>query len=67
MSAESPKTGGRWPRWLRRSPAQVAATAIIVAGVVMLLQPFSITLYAYSFVTTLAGTVVFTIVSRLPE
>jgi hypothetical protein len=29
----------RWPRWLRRGPAEMAATVVIAAGVFMLLQP----------------------------
>jgi hypothetical protein len=33
----------------------------------MLLQPFTLTLYTYSFVTTLAGVLLFTIVSKFPE
>ena len=57
----------RWPRFLRRSPMEAVATAVIAAGVVMLLQPFSMALYTYSFVTTLTGTALFTIVSRFPE
>jgi len=43
------------------------ATAIIAAGVVMLMQPFSLTLYSWSFATTLFGTVMFTIVSKVRE
>ena len=46
---------------------ETAATAIIAAGVFMLLQPFSLALYTYSFVTTLAGTALFMIVSKFPE
>ena len=34
---------------------------------VMLVQPFSMVLYSYSFVTVLAGTLMFTIVSKFPE
>ena len=56
-----------WPRILRRGPMEAVATAVIAAGVVMLLQPFSMALYTYSFVTTLTGTVLFTIVSKFPE
>jgi len=37
------------------------------AGVVMLMQPFSLTLYGYSFVTVLAGTALFIVVSKFPE
>ena len=57
----------RLSRLLRRGPLENIATAIIAAGVVMLMQPFSLTLYSYSFLTTLAGTVMFIIVSKFPE
>ena len=48
---------------LRRGPWEALATIVIALGVMMLMQPFSITLYGYSFVTTLAGTALFIIVS----
>jgi hypothetical protein len=54
-------------RFLRRGPLEAVATAIIAAGVVMLMQPFSLTLYSWSFATTLFGTVMFTIVSKVRE
>jgi hypothetical protein len=54
-------------RVLRRGPLEAAATTIIAAGVVMLMQPFSLTLYSWSFATTLFGTVMFTIVSKVRE
>jgi len=54
-------------RVFRRGPWETAATAVIATGVVMLMQPFSITLYGWSFPTTLAGIVMFTIGSKLPE
>jgi len=57
----------RWPRWLRRGPMELAATALIVIGVFMLLQPFALALYTWSFVATLAGTALFTIVSKFPD
>ena len=64
--ATAPKrTGIR--RWLRRGPCEIAAIAIIALGVVMLMQHLSLTLYSCSFVTTLAGTVLFIIVSKFPE
>lgn len=52
---------------LRRGPLEAAATTIIAAGVVMLMQPFSLALYSWSFATTLFGTVMFTIVSKVRE
>jgi hypothetical protein len=52
---------------LRRGPLEAIATMIIAAGVVMLMQPFFLTLYSWSFATTLFGTVLFTIVSKVRE
>ena len=54
-------------RVLRRGPLEAIATAIIAAGVIMLMQPFFLTLYSWSFATTLFGTVLFTIVSKVRE
>jgi hypothetical protein len=54
-------------RILRRGPLEAIATIIIAAGVVMLMQPFFLTLYSWSFATTLFGTVLFTIVSKVRE
>jgi uncharacterized membrane protein YjjP (DUF1212 family) len=55
------------PRLFRRGPWEAAAITLIAAGVLMLLQPFALALYTYSFVTTLAGVVLFTVVSKFPE
>ena len=41
--------------------------ALIGVGVVMLMQPFSLDLFSYSFVTILAGTLGFVIVSHFPD
>ena len=57
----------RWPRWARRGLMENVAVGLIALGVFMLVQPFSITLYGWSFVTVLAGTVMFMIVSKFPE
>jgi len=54
-------------RLFRRGPWETAAIALIAAGVLMLLQPFALVLYTYSFVTTLAGVLLFTVVSKFPE
>jgi hypothetical protein len=51
----------------RRGAWESLATIVIALGVVMLMQPFSMLLYTYSFVTTLAGTLMFVIVSKFPE
>ena len=55
------------PRWLRRGSGEGIATAVIALGVVMLMQPFSLTLYGWSFATILAGTLLFTVATKLPE
>jgi hypothetical protein len=57
----------RFPSWLRRGPCEMVAMALIGLGVVMLMQPFSLNLYSYSFVTILAGTLGFVIVSHFPD
>jgi hypothetical protein len=57
----------RRTRLFRRGPWENAATAPIAAGVVMLMQPFSLALYGWSFATLLAGTVLFMIVSKFPR
>ncbi len=51
----------------RRGPWEMLATILIALGVVMLMQPFAMVLFTYSFVVTLIGTVMFIIVSHFPE
>lgn len=51
----------------RRGPWEMLASILIALGVVMLMQPFAITLYSWSFLVTLIGTVIFIIVSHFPE
>lgn len=53
-------------RWTPRSLAETAATVLIAAGVVMLMQPFSLTLYGWSFLVMLAGTALFVVGSKFP-
>ena len=69
MTPRAQEAGGRSARsrWLRRGVLENVATLVIAAGVLMLLQPVSMVLYSYSFVTTLAGVAMFTIVSKFPE
>ena len=57
----------RWPKWLKRGPMEMAACIVIALGIFMMLQPFALVLYTYSFVTTLAGVALFTIVSKFPK
>ncbi len=52
---------------LRRGPWEMVASILIALGVIMLMQPFVLALFTYSFVVTLIGTVMFIIVSHFPE
>ncbi|MDQ0322780.1 hypothetical protein QO002_004986 [Pararhizobium capsulatum DSM 1112] len=54
-------------RRFRRSQWELVASFLIAAGVVMLMQPFAVSLFSYSFIVTLVGTVMFIIVSHFPE
>ena len=54
-------------RYFRRGPWENLATFVIAAGVLMLMQPFSIVLYGWSFATILAGTALFVIVSHFVD
>ena len=52
---------------LRRGPWEMLASILIAIGVVMLMQPYVMVAYTYSFIVTLVGTVMFIIVSHFPE
>jgi hypothetical protein len=56
-----------WPRWLRRGPMEIVACIVITAGLVMMLQPLAMTLFTWSFMTTLFGTALFMVVSKFPD
>ena len=51
----------------RRGAWEMVASVLIALGVFMLMQPFMLVLYTYSFIVTLIGTVMFIIVSHFPE
>ena len=67
MSRRVPTKRSAWPRALRRGTMENVATAIIALGFLMLFQPFTLPLYTWSFVTLLAGTAMFIVVSKFPE
>lgn len=54
-------------RVFRRGPWEGVATAVIVLGIFMLMQPFSLWLFGWSFAVILTGTIGFLIVSHFPE
>ncbi len=57
------KSGGLF----RRGPWEMAMTVMIGVGILMLVQPFALSLYTYSFITILIGTLGFVVVSHFPE
>lgn len=52
---------------LKRGSWEIVAALMIALGVIMLMQPFLLSLFTYSFIVTLVGTVLFIIVSHLPK
>lgn len=52
---------------LRRGAWEMVASILIALGVFMLMQPFWMVAFTYSFIVTLGGTVMFIIVSHFPE
>ena len=52
---------------LRRGPWEMVASITIGVGVVMLMQPFVLWAFTWSFLVTLAGTILFIVVSHFPE
>jgi hypothetical protein len=66
MSGNAPNDGAL-ARWFRRGHWESAAMILITAGIVMLMQPWSLGLFSYSFVTMLTGTIGYVIVSHFPE
>ena len=57
----------RWPRWARRGRMEILACVVIATGLAMMLQPFAMALYTWSFATTLFGTAMFMVVSKFPD
>jgi hypothetical protein len=54
-------------RWFRRGRWETVTMTLIGGGIIMLVQPLSMDLYSYSFVTILAGTIGYVVVSHFPE
>ena len=50
-----------------RGPWEMVATLLIALGVFMLMQPYVLVAFTYSFLVTLVGTVMFIVVSHFPE
>jgi len=54
-------------RRFRRGPWELVASCLIGLGVFMLMQPFVLWAFTWSFLVTLTGTVMFIIPSHFPE
>jgi hypothetical protein len=67
MNGKAERRAPKFPRLFRRGPCEAVTMALIGLGVAMLMQPFSLDLYSYSFITILAGTLGFVIVSHFPD
>ena len=67
MTMDTTKPHAKRSPWLRRGRLENIAVALIGAGFLMMFQPFAMALYTWSFVTLLAGTAMFIIVSKFPE
>jgi hypothetical protein len=52
---------------LRRGPWEMVATILIGLGVFMLMQPFALWAFTWSFIVTLTGTILFVVVSHFPD
>jgi hypothetical protein len=65
-ATDAAKNAGR-RRFFRRAQWERITTGLIFAGLFMLMQPFSLALYTYSFIVILAGTFGFAIATKLPE
>ncbi len=62
-----PRRSDRRRRWLRRDPMENLASVVIGIGVFMLMQPYAIEIYRWSFLVILTGTLGFVVASHLPR
>ena len=54
-------------RIFKRSIWENASTILILLGVFMLMQPFAMWMFTYSFIVILVGTIGFVITSHFPD
>jgi hypothetical protein len=69
MSSATDRNGARAPerRIFRRGVWENASATVIGLGIGMLMQPFALEVYTWSFAVILVGTVGFLITSHFPE
>lgn len=66
-SKQQEEPAARSRHLFRRGPWENGASVLIAIGVFMLMQPFSMWLFGWSFAVILIGTIGFVIVSHFPE
>ncbi len=54
-------------RTFRRGPWEMLASILIALGVVMMMQPWVLAFYTWSFLVTLVGTILFMVVGKFPS
>ena len=54
-------------RIFKKSIWENASTVLILLGVFMLMQPFAMWMFTYSFIVILVGTIGFVITSHFPD
>jgi hypothetical protein len=67
MSGSTPPPVGTSPRRLRGRTLERASAVVLGLGLAMLMQPWSMTLFTYSFTVVLVGVVLFSIAVKLPQ
>ena len=55
------------PRWYRGPIWERLSALVLGAGLTMLMQPWSLTLFSYSFTVVLLGVILFSIAVKLPQ
>ena len=68
-SSSTDRNGARppEPRIFRRGAWENASATVIGLGIGMLMQPFALELYTWSFAVILVGTIGFLVTSHFPE
>ncbi len=55
------------PVWLRRAPWEHTTAGLIALGLVLLMQPWSLDAYGFSFPVLLLGVIGYSVAGKLPE
>ena len=63
----SPTTDSKPRRWYRGALWERLSAGVLGAGLTMLMQPWSLTLFTYSFTVVLLGVILFSIAVKLPQ